>query len=127
MRRLLAVLIVTVTLFAGVADAHVTSFASRIRHTTTVIDGDDVEFLGGIVRSRAARCVRNRFVVVRYRDDDGDDEIYGTDFTDVDGNWAIDEDGPTGEIYRFTVRAKTIGRGAHRHRCEPASVGELIL
>lgn len=126
MRKALAVLITGLVLLGGIADAHSRSFASRIRHTTTVTDGDDVEFLGGVVRSRKDRCIRNRLVVVRYRED-GDDEVYGTDFTDANGNWAIEEDGPTGEIYRFTVRAKFVGRAGHRHLCEAATDGTLIL
>jgi hypothetical protein len=127
MRRVLAVLIGALTLFGGVADAHVVSYASKIRQTETVIDGNDVEFIAGFVRSQKASCRRNRVVVVRYKESGEDPELLGVDITDLGGRWEIDEDGPTGEIYTFIVRRRVAGSGSHRHVCERDTASALFF
>ena len=119
MRRLLAALLLIGVAAAGApVQAHNVAIASRIKRTSLAITGGDkVDKVGGFVRSPRAACIVGRKVVVTWTNEDLEQELYGVGFTDVNGNWEIDDSGPTGERYTFVVRRKVFGPRGHRKFC----------
>jgi hypothetical protein len=127
MRRAFSALVLAaIALAATPVDAHNTTVPSRIRRTSLATEGDEVVAIGGVVASRRAACEAGRKVVVTYLDEDLNVDDYGVTFTDRDGDWKIEEDGPTLRRYTFTVRRKVVGRPGHRKTCLPDRISETL-
>lgn len=106
-------LLATMALAGASADAHIKRIASRVRHTSTAIEGDVVTKLGGVVRSKRDKCVPGRKVSVYVGGD-----RFGSATTNASGAWVVEGEGEAGRRYRFTVHpAKLSSPKGHSHTC----------
>jgi hypothetical protein len=76
----------------------------------------------GTVSSPKAACKRNRLVEL-FRVDElgGEDQSYGTDRTDRNGNWSVEASLFAGEYYVTVTKSRAASAsqpGQHRHRCK---------
>jgi hypothetical protein len=71
----------------------------------------------GSVTSSISVCEKNRLVRL-YMEQDGPDEMFGSDRTDAQGMWDVDADLFAGSYYVRVVR-KHLTRDGHDHDCLP--------
>jgi hypothetical protein len=112
--KLLAVLAAVLSLLAvgaGVATAHTFRAASEV----TITYNDAQDRFQGRVSSERPRCVKNRLVVV-FRDNPGDDAPVGSDTTNDNGFWTVEQKNARGDFYAKVFRRKHTSTG-HTHVC----------
>jgi len=112
--KLLAVLAAVLSLLAvgvGVAAAHTFRADSEV----TITYNDAKERFQGRVSSDRPRCVKNRLVVV-FRDNPGEDAPVGSDTTNDNGFWSVEEKNARGDFYAKVLRRKQTSAG-HTHVC----------
>lgn len=113
-RALLATAIAAAALGAGVAQAHVTTFNLRGDADYERTNSGDV--FTGEVKSEKPACVPDRRVKVK-RKRDGFDPAVGSDLTNREGRWRVDEGFLKQGRYYVKVLQRDIGPAGHDHIC----------
>jgi hypothetical protein len=99
------------TVGTGIAAAHTFRADSEV----TIRYNDDRDRFQGRVNSERPSCERNRIVVV-FRDNPGQDSPVGSDRTNDNGFWAVEQNNPQGDFYARVLRRERTSEG-HTHIC----------
>jgi hypothetical protein len=111
--------------WAVVAGAHTAGFNSHV--TTGFQRGHQQanDTFSGTVISGKPLCEQHRRVAVQ-RSVDGPDPLVGADFTNANGQWAVQvHDAPAGTYYARATRKVLVRSPGHLHVCRPAISNEV--
>jgi hypothetical protein len=113
-----AVLVALLALALGVGNAGAASFATKVK-----IDDGGPKGASGHVSSKQKKCLRGRRVTLFVEDEaTGKLDKIGTDTTDADGDWAVEED-----LFAGNYVAKVISRIIYLHGMSYTCRGGLSL